>query len=118
MTIPEIKALCQEVIRLGKRATPGPWERVATYYLSAPGKYGLGKMMGSPSSLQDTCNGDFIAAARTFTPQAAQGFLNLIEFCEEQSAAHEAVDHPLRPPNKAQERLNIICQLFTPPTTT
>ncbi len=81
-TISEIKEQCRQVIALAERAGPGPWARVTTFYISAPGKCGIAEVKGPSSGLQSILNGDFIARSRHFTPAAAKALLTAIATLE------------------------------------
>lgn len=82
-TISEIKEECRAVIALAEKATPGPWARVATFYISALGKCGIAEIKGPSSGLQSILNGDFIARSRHFTPAAAKALLTSIATLED-----------------------------------
>lgn len=108
MTLDQIKAQLNEIIRLAELATPGPW-----YYWDKPdndyiatGKRkghlicGLAGLLSRPNDFA------FIASSRNITPLAAQGLLLAIEYLEDDACVGSSRYYA------AQEQLESIRQLF------
>jgi hypothetical protein len=135
MTIPEIKALCQGVIKLGEYPTKGPWipsvwgtqiltgdswQTVCVFY-EAKNDHRLAEWEdGVGKAKHNSANADFIATARSFTPQAAKALLLAIDGLgdiansdgdphTDESAEYWAKE---RSSSAAREKLNEICKLF------
>lgn len=85
-TIDQIKQQCREIIELAEKATPGPWIVVG----EKTGQCGvLQNIEDNPDhvildggSYLYQKDAQFIAAARSFTPQAARALLGAIEMFE------------------------------------
>lgn len=115
MTIPEIKALCQQVIKLGEKATPGPWKKSSVKLPRKTFRKGDFPIVPPVGNTGPTCiawkagNGRFIAAARSFTPQAAKALLLTITALESQYDRLPVINAD------AKAALNEICKLFPQP---